>query len=454
MKNLPLNASIFIQNRQRFAQRMQKNSIAIFNSNDELPTNGDAIHKFKQNADLYWLSGITQEDSMVILFPDNPDSKYREVLVLVRPNELKEKWDGKRLRSEEAKKMSGIDTIVWLDSLEGVLQPWIHLADTIYLNTNENDRKANLVPVRDYRYAEAMQKRYPLHNYERSARIMKGLRAIKTSLEIEVIQQAIDITHNTFERLLGFITPGVMEYEIEAEIFHSFLSQRSDGPAYGTIIASGDRARTLHYVSNNQECRDGELILMDFGAEYGGYNADLTRTVPVNGKFTRRQKQVYNACLHLHDFAKGLLRPGITIIDYTEKVGDEATVTFQKIGLLKKADIKNEDKDNRAYRKYLYHGISHHLGLDVHDLGTRTEPIKAGMLFTVEPGIYIQEEQMGVRIENNVFITKSGNKDLMANIPIKAEEIEAIMKSRPTTVDRRPKDRQLRGRAHSRNEAI
>ena len=438
MKNLPLNASIFNQNRQRFLQRMQKNSIAIFNSNDELPTNGDAIHKFKQNADLYWLSGITQEDSMVILFPDNPDSKYREVLVLVRPNELKEKWDGKRLRSEEAKKMSGIDTVVWLDSLDGLLQPWIHLADTIYLNTNENDRKANLVPVRDYRYAEAMQKRYPLHHYQRSARVMKDLRAIKTSLEIEVVQQAIDITHNTFERLLGFMRPGVMEYEIEAEIFHSFLSQRSEGPAYGTIIASGDRARTLHYVSNNQECRDGELVLMDFGAEYGGYNADLTRTVPVNGRFTKRQKQVYNACLHLHDYAKSLLRPGITIIDYTEKLGDEATVIFQKIGLLKKADIKNEDKDNRAYRRYLYHGISHHLGLDVHDLGTRTEPIKAGMLLTVEPGIYIQEEQMGVRIENNVWITKSGNKDLMAKIPIKADEIETIMKSRPWTVDRQP----------------
>jgi Xaa-Pro aminopeptidase len=428
MKNLPLNPSIFIQNRQRFIEKMQKNAIAIFNSNDELPINGDAVYKFKQNADLYWLSGITQEDSMVILFPDNPDPKYREVLVLVRPNELKEKWDGKRLRAGEARKLSGIETIVWLDTLEPLLQPWIHLADTIYLNTNENDRKANLVPVRDYRYAKALLKRYPLHNYQRSARIMKNLRSIKTYLEVEVIQQAIDITHSTFERLLGFIRPGVMEYEIEAEIFQSFLSQRSEGPAYGSIIASGDRARTLHYVSNNQECKDGELVLMDFGAEYGGYNADLTRTVPVNGKFTKRQKQVYNACLHLHDYAKSLLKPGISIIDYTDKVGEEASQVFQKIGLLKKADIKNEDRENRAYRKYLYHGISHHLGLDVHDLGTRTEPIKAGMVFTVEPGIYIEEEQMGVRIENNIWITRSGNKDLMAKIPIKTEEIEASMK--------------------------
>ena len=436
MRNLPLNASLFKQNRDRFIQKMEKNSIAIFNSNDELPMNGDAIFRFKQNADLYWLSGITQEDSMVILFPGNPDKKFREVLVLVRPNELKEKWDGKRLRADEARKVSGIETILWLDTIEGLLQPWIHLADTIYLNTNENDRKANLVPVRDYRFAEAMQRRYPLHQYRRSARIMKELRSIKTSLEIEVVQQAIDITHTTFERLLGFIKPGVMEYEIEAEIFHSFISQRSEGPAYNTIIASGDNARTLHYISNNQECKDGDLVLMDFGAEYGGYNADLTRTIPVNGKFSRRQRQVYDACLHLHNYAKSVLKPGISIVDYTDKVGEEASIIFQKIGLLKKTDFKNEDPENRAYRKYLYHGISHHLGIDVHDLGTRTEPVLPGMLFTIEPGIYIEEEQMGVRIENNVWITKGGNKDLMSKIPITADEIETLMK-RSSTLDRR-----------------
>lgn len=428
MKYLPLNPEIFINNRKRFAERMEKNAIAIFNSNDELPTNGDALHKFKQNSDLFWLTGIEQEDTMLVLFPDNPDPKYREVLVLVRPNELKEKWDGHRLRAAEGTAISGIQTIIWLDVLDGVLQPWIHLADTIYLNTNENDRKANLVAVRDYRYAEAMRQRYPLHNYKRSARILKDLRAIKTALEIEVMQKAMDITDNTFRHLLQFIKPGVMEYEIEAELYHQFLKQRATGPAYGSIIASGDRARTLHYVSNNQECKDGELILMDFGAEYGNYCADLTRTVPVNGKFTRRQKTVYNACLHLHHYAASILKPGISIVDYTEKVGDEATVVFQKIGLLRKSDIKNEDKDNRAYRKYLYHGISHHLGIDVHDLGTRTEPIKAGMVFTVEPGIYIEEEQIGIRIENNFWITKNGNKDLMKHIPITVEEIEGLMK--------------------------
>lgn len=428
MKYLPNNPGIFTENRKRFVERMEKNSIAIFNSNDELPTNGDALHRFKQNSDLFWLTGIEQEDSMLILFPDNPDAKYREVLVLVRPNELKEKWNGHLLRANEATAASGIKTIVWLDSIEAQLQVWIHLSDTIYLNTNENDRKANLVPVRDYRYAVQLRQQYPLHNYKRSARIMKDLRAIKTPAEVEVLQKAIDITDNTFRRLLKFIKPGVMENEIEAEIYHSFLSQKSTGPAYGSIIASGDRARVLHYIENNKECKDGELILMDFGAEYGYYCADLTRTVPVNGKFSRRQKTVYNACLHLHRYAASILKPGISIIDYTEKVGDEATVVFQKIGLLKKSDIKNENPDDRAYRKYLYHGISHHLGIDVHDLGTRTAPIKAGMVFTIEPGIYIEEEQMGVRIENNFWITKNGNKDLMKNIPIEVEEIEALMK--------------------------
>jgi len=428
MKYPQLNSGIFINNRSRFIEKMVGQSVAIFNSNDEFPTNGDQLYKFKQNADLFWLTGIEQEDSMLILCPFNPDKSLREVLVLVRPNELKEKWDGHRLRKNEAEQISGIKTIIWLDTLESFLQPLIHQAETIYLNTNENDRKSNYLSVRDYRYAAMIQSRYPLHQYKRSAKILKELRAIKTPQEIEVMQKAIDITDSTFRRLLKFIKPGVMEYEIEAEIWHSFLSQRATGTAYGSIIASGDRARTLHYVENNQVCKDGELLLMDFGAEYGNYCADLTRTVPVNGKFSRRQKVVYNACLELHHFAAKILKPGISIMDYTKKVGDQATVVFQKIGLLSKSDVKNEDADNRAYAKYLYHGISHHLGIDVHDLGTRTEPIKAGMVFTIEPGIYIEEEQMGIRIENNYLITKNGNKDLMKNIPITVEAIEAMMK--------------------------
>lgn len=428
MKYLPLNNTIFINNRTRFVKQLQPNSIAIFNSNYEFPSNGDALHKFKQNSNLFWLTGIEQEDTMLVLFPNNPDKNAREVLVLVRPNELKEKWDGKRLRKEEATAISGIKNIVWLDSLDALLQTWIHLAETIYLDSNENDRKATIVESREYAFIKQMQAAYPLHQYKRSAKILKDLRAIKTKEEIEVVQQAIDITHNTFVHLLKFIKPNVMEYEIEAEILHQFLKQRATGEAYGSIIASGDNARILHYHNNNQPCKDGDLILMDFGASYGGYNADLTRTVPVNGKFTKRQKEVYNACLHLHDYAKSILKPGITVIDYTEKVGDEATKQFIKIGLLTKADVKNEDPSNRAYRKYLYHGISHHLGIDVHDLGTRTAPVQAGMLFTVEPGIYIEEEKMGIRIENNIWLTKTGHIDLMKKIPITVEEIEAYMK--------------------------
>jgi len=408
---------------------MLPSSIAIFVSNDEMPSNGDAVYPFKQNSDLYWLTGIVQEDSMLVLFPDHPDPKYREVLVLVRPNELKEKWDGKRLRAEEGKSVSGINTVIWLDTADALLQGWIHLAKNIYLGSNENDRKSSLIPTRQYRFIDESKKKYPLHQYERAAPILKELRSVKTAEEAEVVQKAIDITHEAFNRVMKFIRPGVFEYEVEAEILYSFFSQRATGPAYGSIIASGGNACILHYVSNNQECKDGEIILMDFGAEYGGYNADLTRSIPVNGKFSKRQKEVYNACLHLHQFAKSLLKPGTIINEYHQQVGREADKVFQKIGLLSKSDIKNSTPENPAYWKYLYHGISHHLGVDVHDLGTRTEPLRAGMLLTVEPGIYIEEEKLGIRIENNVWLTKNGNKDLMKNIPITVDEIEACMKN-------------------------
>jgi len=420
---------LFTANRARYSKELLPGSIAIFVSNDEMPSNGDAHYPFRQNSNLYWLSGVSQEDSMVILFPDHADARYREVLVLVRPNELKEKWDGRRLRAEEARKLSGIRTVVWLDSIDALLQQWIHQAENIYLNTNENDRKGGLVQTREYRFIAEMKERYPLHRYYRSATILKELRSIKTPLEVELMQGAMDITHHTFNRLLAFIRPGVMEYEIEAEIYHSFLSQRSPGPAYSSIVASGDRARTLHYITNNEECRDGELVLMDFGAEYGGYNADLTRTVPVNGKFTRRQKEVYNACLHLHMYAKSLLKPGVSFADYHKKVGEETNKQLVKIGLLTEGDLKNQTAESPAYWKYMYHGVSHHLGIDVHDLGTRVSPIREGMVLTVEPGIYIEEEQMGIRIENDVWITPEGNRDLMGKVPITAEEIEASMKS-------------------------
>jgi Xaa-Pro aminopeptidase len=406
---------------------MEPGSIAIFVSNDEMPSNGDAHYSFRQNSDLFWLSGITQEDSMVVLFPDHPDPRYREVLVLVRPNELKEKWDGRRLRAEEGKKVSGIGTVVWLDALDGLLQQWVHQADIIYLDSNENDRKGGPLITREYRYIREMKEKYPLHNYRRSAKVLRELRAVKTALEVSQMQEASDITGATFLDVLGMMRPGVMEYEIEAEVYRGFLSRRSPGPAYSSIIASGDRARTLHYISNNQECKEGELVLMDFGAEYGGYCADLTRTVPVSGKFTKRQKEVYNACLGLHRFAKGLLKPGISLADYHKRMGEEANKAFVRIGLLSESDVRNQTPESPAYFKYMYHGVSHHLGIDVHDLGPRSEPLKEGMVLTVEPGIYIEEEQLGIRIENDVWITADGNKDLMEKIPITVEEIESVM---------------------------
>jgi Xaa-Pro aminopeptidase len=428
MKFFPQRPELFTANRARFIKEMTPGSIAIFVSNDEMPSNGDAHFPFRQNSNLFWLSGINQEDSQVILFPDHPDARYREVLVLVRPNEMKEKWDGRRLRAEEGRAISGIQTIVWLDMLDSLLQGWIHLAGNIYLSSNENDRRSGPGQTREYRYIQEVQQQYPLHRYLRVAPVMKKLRGVKSPMEIELMQGAADITHNTFSRLLNFIRPGVMEYEIEAEIYHSFISQKSPGPAYSSIVASGDRARTLHYITNDQECRDGEMVLMDFGAEYGGYSADLTRTVPVNGKFTPRQKEVYNACLHVHQFAKSMIKPGLTFAEYQKKIGDEANQSFEKIGLLTKEDIKNQSPENPAYTKYMYHGISHHLGIDVHDLGTRIGPMEEGMVLTIEPGIYIEEERLGIRIENDIWITATGCHDLMGRIPVTVEDIEAAMR--------------------------
>lgn len=428
MKYLPIPSKLFTQNRERFIKKMKPNSVAIFPGNPILPTNGDAIYTYRPNADVVWLSGVVQEKSMVILYPDNPDKNAREVLVLIRPNEHLEKWEGHKLRKDEATAISGIKNVQWLDSIDAVLQVMMHHADNVYLNTNENDRLDTSLFRPDLLFVHDFMKRFPLHEYERSAPIMKELRAIKTKEEVAVTQEAVNITHKAFERVMKFIKPGVWEHEIEAEITHEFLRNRASRHAYDCIIASGDRARVLHYVENNQQCKDGELILMDFGAEYGNYCADLTRTIPVNGKFSKRQKEVYNAVLDVHNFAKKILKPGISIVDYTAKVCGEMEKQLLKIGLITKNDIKNQDPENPAYRKYFYHGVTHHLGIDVHDLGTRVLPVKEGMLFTIEPGIYIEEEQMGIRIENNVWLTKTGSIDLFKNIPITVEEIEAVMK--------------------------
>ena len=428
MKYLPLPQRLYNQNRARFIKKMKPNSIAIFPSNLNLPENGDAQYAFRPNSDILWLSGIRQEKTMVVLYPDNPDVNAREILVLLRPNEHLEKWEGHKLRKEEATAISGIKNVQWSDTFDAQLHVMMHQADVVYLNSNENDRLDLSIPRLDLAYVTKIKEQYPLHQYERAAKIMRELRAIKTKEEIAVTQEAVDITEKAFRRVMQFIKPGVMEYEIEAEITHEFLRNRATRHAYGNIIASGDRARILHYVENNQVCKNGELILMDFGAEYGNYCADMTRTIPVNGKFTKRQKDVYNACLSVHNYAKSILKPGISILAYTAKVNVYMEQQLVNLGLISKADIKNQDPANPAYRKYFYHGVTHHLGIDVHDIGTKHLPIKEGMLFTVEPGIYIEEEQMGIRIENNIWITKTGHVDLFKNIPITVEEIERCMK--------------------------
>jgi Xaa-Pro aminopeptidase len=428
MKYLPIPSKLYEQNRQRFIKKMEPNSLAIFPASPVFPKSGDGTYGYKPDADVLWLSGITQEKTIVLLYPDNPDKTMREVLVLLRPNELMEKWVGHKLRKDEATAISGIKNVQWRDGFATLLQVMMNSASTVYLNTNEHNRLDTDLYRTDLVFVRELMKKYPIHHYDRAARIMKELRNIKTKEEIEVTKVAIDITAKTLDRVLKFVRPGVMEYEIEAEITHEFLRNRATGHAYGCIIASGDRARTLHYEENNQECKDGELLLMDFGAEYGNYNADLTRTIPVNGKFTKRQKEVYNACLAVHNHGKKILKPGLKFPDYVKSINSEMEKQLLNIGLITKADIKNQDPENPAYRKYFYHGVTHYLGIVVHDVGSYTDEVKEGMLFTIEPGIYIEEEQMGIRIENNIWITKNGNTDLFKAMPVTVEEIEAAMK--------------------------
>ena len=428
MKYQAIDKKLFIDNRAKFVKHLQGNSIAIINSNTELPENGDVHIKFKQNSSLFWLTGVIQEKTMLILFPQNIEKNFTEVLVILRPNEHLEKWEGHKLTPAEASNLSGIKTVIFLDQLDALLQSWMHHCENVYLNTNENDRMDGTLPRLDLNFINTLKSKYPLHNYKRAAPIFKELRAIKSNAEIALLQEAVNITHKAFERVCKFIKPNVWEYEIEAEITHEFLKNRATRHAYVCILASGDNARILHYVENNQQCKNGDLILMDFGAEYANYCADLTRTIPVNGKFSKRQKEVYDACLAVHNYAKKILKPGKTWLEITALAEKEMENQLVKIGLLTKNDIKNQDPANPALKKYFYHGLGHHLGIDVHDLGTRNTPIKTGMVFTIEPGIYIQEEKMGVRIENDVWVSKTGNIDLFKKIPITTDEIEKVMK--------------------------
>lgn len=427
MKYLPISSSLFRNNRKRFVSALKPGSLAIFNSNDEMPRSGDQSFPFRQNADLFYLCGIDQEQSILLIYPDCPNPSYKEVLFIRKTNEHIAVWEGHKYTMEEARATSGIQTIFWLDEWDSVFPMLMNWCSNVYLNINENDRFRSEVPYRDLRFGNELRAKYPAHNYERSAPIMKALRAIKSDEEIRLINEAISVTNKAFRRILGFIKPGVMEYEIEAEITHEFIRNRANGHAYSPIIASGANANVLHYVDNNQECRDGELVLMDFGAEYANYAADLTRTIPVNGKFTKRQRDVYDAVLRVMKAATAMLVVGNTIEQYHNEVGKIMEKELIGLGLLNEKDVAAQDPSKPLYKKYFMHGTSHFLGLDVHDIGSRHEPMKAGMVFTCEPGIYIPQEKLGIRLENNILITEKGPVDLMKEIPLDPEEIETLM---------------------------
>ncbi|MBX7141022.1 MAG: aminopeptidase P N-terminal domain-containing protein [Chitinophagales bacterium] len=430
MKYQPLDSSVYINNRRKFASQLEKNSIAIFHSNDEMPRSGDSFHSFRQHADLFYLTGIDQEETTLILFPDCPLEEYREVLLLRQTNEIIAIWEGHKYTIEEAQQTSGIRKILWNEDVESILHMLMIYADHVYLDLNENYRMKYVIPDRNHRLALQLMERFPLHTYRRSGPIMLSLRQIKSDAEVAQIKEAIRVTDIAFRRVLGFVRPGVTEYEVEAEITHEFLRNRMNGHAYSPIIASGKNSCVLHYVANSEPCKEGDVLLLDFGADYGNYAADLTRTIPVSGKFSKRQRRIYDAVLRVMRGAMKLLKPGTIIQQYHEAVGEMMTEELLNLRLLRKSDIKNQTKERPAYKKYFMHGTSHHLGIDVHDLGTRFDPIKPGMVFTCEPGIYIPEENIGIRIENDLLVTKNGNTDLMGMIPIEAEEIEELMRSK------------------------
>lgn len=429
MKYLPIDSKLFAENRKKFVKKMAPNSVAIFNSNDLMPRSADQDFDFRQNSDLFWLTGIDQEETTLILFPDSKVPGLRELLFLRESNEYIAVWEGHKYTKEEATKASGIKAVYWNDDLDLIINTVLNAAESCYLNMNEHLRYQSEVPYKDLRFANELKHKFPLQTFLRAAPIMHGLRAIKSKTEIELLQKACNITNDAFKRVCGFIKPGVWEYEIEAEIQHEFLRQRATGPAYHSIIASGKNACVLHYVDNNERCKKGDLILMDFGAEYGNYCADMTRTIPVSGTFSKRQKEVYNAVLRIMKKATSLLVPGTNLLDYEKKVAKLYEKELLKLKLISKADVKNQDPKNPAYKKYAMHGTSHYLGLDVHDVGGKSDKLKPGMVFTVEPGIYIPKEKMGIRIENDVVVTRSKPKDLMGHIPREVEEIEDWMNS-------------------------
>ncbi len=427
MKYTPLNASTYRQHRDGFKSHLTPGSLAIFQSNDIMPTNADGTMPFRQSSDLLYLCGVDQEETVLLIFPDAHNTAHKEILFVKETSEEIAIWEGAKLTKEQARELTGISTVHWISDFHKMLPALMAEARSVYLNSNEHTRAKVEVETRDARFGKWLREQYPLHNYERSAPIMHRIRSVKSDGEIKQMQTACNITDKAFRRILGMIKPGVYEYEIQAELAHEFLMNRSRGFAYEPIIASGFNACVLHYIANNQECKAGDVILMDVGAEYGNYASDMTRCVPVSGRFTERQKEVYNAVLRVMRGAMNLLRPGVFLSDYHVQVGKMMEEELLKLGLLTQEDINNQNPDWPAYKKYFMHGTSHFIGLDVHDVGLWQEPIKAGNVFTVEPGIYIREENLGIRLENDILITENGFVDLMANIPLEADEIEALM---------------------------
>ncbi|MFI1744984.1 aminopeptidase P N-terminal domain-containing protein [Thalassobellus sediminis] len=430
MKYLSINSSLFVKNRKNFISKMKPNSLAVFNSNDIYPISADSTLPFQQHRDIFYLSGIDQEESILILFPDCPKEKHREILFLKETNEHIAIWEGEKLTKEAAFITSGIKTVYWLKDMEKIMFELMTQCDTLYINTNEHYRSSIDTETREDRYIKWLKNKYPAHSVAKSAPILQRLRSVKNQIEIDLIQHACNITEKGFRRVLNFLKPDVWEYEIEAEFMHEFLRNRSKGFAYSPIIASGNNANVLHYLENNKQCKSGDLLLLDVAAEYANYSSDMTRTIPVSGRYTQRQKDVYNAVNSVKIEATKMLIPGTDWAEYHAEVGKIMTSELLGLGLLDKADVQNENPDWPAYKKYFMHGTSHHMGLDTHDYGILTEPMQANMVFTVEPGIYIPEEGFGIRLEDDVVIQNfSEPLNLMKNIPIEIEEIEDLMNS-------------------------
>lgn len=421
-----INSKLFIENRKRFVANMKSNAIAVFHSGDQFLQSADANHAFIQNPDLFYLTGIDQEDTILVLFPDAPVKAWREMLFIKETSETILVWEGYKYTKEQAKDISGISAVTWNHQFDGTFNSMMHYAKTLYVNLNEHDRAHFDGDYKDFRFAEKCKSMFPAHHFERSAPIMASLRTVKSDIEISLMQHAANITEKAFRRVLHFVKPGVTEYEIEAEITHEFI-RNTAVHAYNPIIASGSDSCILHYNDNNKKCKSGDILLMDFGSGYANYASDLSRTIPVNGKFTKRQKDVYNAVLRVFRKAADMMSTSIRLDELNQEVGKIMESELIGLKLLSKAEVAKQDKNAPLFKKYFPHGTSHFLGLNVHDVGNRFEKLVAGAVLTCEPGIYIREEGLGVRIENDILITKKGTVDLMKNIPIEADEIETLM---------------------------